>query len=57
MTYQAMSAMSEAIPDRSRSSAKLSLPAPASAPAARRNGIAGNGRPICSARMEPKTTR
>ena len=52
MTYQAMSAMSEAIPDRSRSCAKLSLPVPANAPAARRNGIAGNGRPIFARQLE-----
>src|SRR5215470_17715701 len=56
-TYQTMSAMSEAMPDRIRSSARLSLPVPAAAPAASRNGIAGIGMPICSARTEPKTTR
>ena len=56
-TYQAMSAISEAMPDSTRTSARLSFPLPARPPAASRNGIAGIGMPICSARTEPKTTR
>src|SRR5439155_3511425 len=38
-------------------SARLNRPSPARAPAARRNGMAGSGSPICSASTQPKTTR
>jgi hypothetical protein len=54
--YQMVSAINEAAEATTRISGRLSRPVPATPPDASRNGSAGNGRPICSANTQPKTT-
>ncbi len=54
--YQMVSLTSEATAARTSTSATLSRPLPATAPAASRTGTAGSGSPICSANTQPNTT-